>query len=1445
MFYILTSSGNTLEVDVRLQEVRKGDPAVTATLALALKPALSKEVFSEQQEYLITSSKAAYVALNNIDQRNRFKASVNIHSASLNEVNLIAGSSSACLGFTLALFNAFWTKQLCKGKGLTNAIFATGEVQSNGDIKAISYLQEKLQSTIAFAQEHQLSQFIICIPQSNAADIPDTLQKQIEQSGGQILSARRLPDLLGLLLGSEYDGEALGRWTPFKGLKSFEYEDSIRFFGRDREIERLYDDLEHNRGILIVSGPSGSGKSSLVKAGLIPKLASQKSNFKWTSITPTLLSQPLVTFLLSESLDIGEPGGGMDEKLNTNISSLISHPEASFNELVKEINKHDRLFLLHIDQFEDFFTQDVNHKNLEDLQLIHKLTKATDNVKVILSIRNEYLSILLESGFIASPVISNVSENLSVEAWRDIVIQQAAFSGVNYENTPENLAQRIINEAVKTSNALPMVEFVLEQLYEQAKQEDINANYLRNQDYDAFGGITGAIAQRAENAVKLSDADGKTIHHFFSVFVGVTSDGIPYAKQVVINEPVTNANTELTALIQALLDSNIVMKVGSSELIMMKLSHDSLFQHWERLKDWLIEKASFLDWKNTIELNYQRWLKNGLNKKHLINDNSLLDEGVAFFEEHTLVDSELSQYVNDSKGYKRKKIITNFGLFVVLPSLLILLFLWDKSITRSEYYAAVGYRWEVPFGVGELNAEQLKKKQFRYQLIYQGGWISKSLGYGDNLLELRHENSLGYLMRNKLFHDTTVARTEFIYKQSGKLDTAIDYDMSGTLIQKRTYEFFDNIVTVLYMDQENFAKNYQSGLLFNENPYHINNILNIKKILEPNGLVKSEEYFKDQLGNPTFSDEGAYGYSYTYNEVGLKETRIFYSGGTSLNLVNSTSKNNLTTKHSYNELGLIIRDELGYRKNKTTKNLSEDPMRIDYVYDDYGNYLDTTFYNTKNEMLKHVGASHKGKIERDSKGRALIYKPSSINPGNSKSSRIKILYNEQNFVYRIININGFDESFEIDGQAASEFHYNSKGQQYKEIYLDNTLEVANLEGKRHSGYEKKYNSKGLLIETVLLDKNLSPIQYESQVSKIVHDYNRLGLLRKVTSFDYQGELIRNSSSGCAIYEIKYNRNFQKHTESCFDSNFSLTPFQFNDFGQVSEVKYQIDRFNNLTKVTFYNKYNNLTLFPAADVAGAIFDYDQLSRKVLEVFLGPNGSPMLHSSCDYHCAGIKYSYYDNLNQFTVLYLGIDKKPTHMPEIGYAGTETHLDQYGNVLKEIFLGVDEKPALHSQFNIAGVENKMDSNGNQIEFFTLGLNRQPMIPNDAYYAGWSKKFDRHGNQLRFITLGPDRNPIADPENGIAGSKTRFDNKGNIVAEISLGVDELPFYDEISGGAGFSFEYDLKGNIKKQMNLGIDEKPMISPINGIAGLETFYDSDGNVINKIALDIEGNPIPTQ
>ena len=111
--YILTSTQTILETNVRAQESSVGDNVVEGLLSLKLKPRLLQESFDEQQNYLNTASIASYVSLNKLDQRQRYRASVDLESINNVEFNLTKGSSSSGLGYALAMFQShlmglFW-----------------------------------------------------------------------------------------------------------------------------------------------------------------------------------------------------------------------------------------------------------------------------------------------------------------------------------------------------------------------------------------------------------------------------------------------------------------------------------------------------------------------------------------------------------------------------------------------------------------------------------------------------------------------------------------------------------------------------------------------------------------------------------------------------------------------------------------------------------------------------------------------------------------------------------------------------------------------------------------------------------------------------------------------------------------------------------------------------------------------------------------------------------------------------------------------------------------------------------------------------------------------------------------------------------------------------------------------------------------------------------------
>jgi hypothetical protein len=232
MIHILTSTSTILKVGVRPQESRIGDSNVKAVLSLKLKQTLTDESFIEQQGYLQSSATAAYISLNKLDQHSRFRANVNLFACNNKAFNFTQGSSSSGLGYALACFDAWWRLNLNKNSQFKHPIFATGEILTSGQIKPIAQITEKIESVCNYVEENKdnIPNFYFCYPVSNDEEISASLKERLLELNGQLIASNRLQETLGELLGKYYDGDPLGRWVPFKGLSSFDYEDSVRFF---------------------------------------------------------------------------------------------------------------------------------------------------------------------------------------------------------------------------------------------------------------------------------------------------------------------------------------------------------------------------------------------------------------------------------------------------------------------------------------------------------------------------------------------------------------------------------------------------------------------------------------------------------------------------------------------------------------------------------------------------------------------------------------------------------------------------------------------------------------------------------------------------------------------------------------------------------------------------------------------------------------------------------------------------------------------------------------------------------------------------------------------------------------------------------------------------------------------------------------------------------------
>ena len=291
---------------------------------------------------------------------------------------------------------------------------------------------------------------------------------------------------------------------PYPGLRPFELGDHRVFFGRSHEVssitKRLRSSERAQSAILMVVGGSGCGKSSLVRAGVLPRIAGEDY---WLALPPIV------------------PGIDPLGSLVRAIADLIVARRISFDvtSLRKDIERdglravaHDLLLtagapshcklLVVIDQFEELLTQ---ADPAERSDFVAALAPALGGpVQVLATMRSEYVD-----GLSKDPDLTNLGTRihqvrpLESDALREVIEEPAKVAGLRFE---DDLVTRLISDT-GTGDALPLLAFTLEQLAAGASHGD----RLTHSRYDEIGGVQGALQRQADEALEAAcDATGKT-----------------------------------------------------------------------------------------------------------------------------------------------------------------------------------------------------------------------------------------------------------------------------------------------------------------------------------------------------------------------------------------------------------------------------------------------------------------------------------------------------------------------------------------------------------------------------------------------------------------------------------------------------------------------------------------------------------------------------------------------------------------------------------------------------------------------------------------------------------------------------------------------------------------------------------------------------------------------
>ncbi len=391
---------------------------------------------------------------------------------------------------------------------------------------------------------------------------------------------------------------------PYRGLEKFEEEHARFFFGREAITQHLVETLRPTR-FLTVLGPSGSGKSSLVRAGLVPRLKAgalpDSSNWIYITITPG--SDPI------EELSLHLPlGDKRDIELLDSLRSDQRGLHLHVRRLLRGRSRQMRLFLL-IDQFEETFT--LCQDQLKRQQFIDNVrfaaTSAEGQLVTVVAMRADFMARASEYTELAELMSGHqfvVSPMDEVEL-KSAIEDPAQLVSLSFE---EGLVSRIVREVGREPGALPLLEHTLLQLCEQRNQD----NVMTAQAYDELGGVQGALANRADEIYASFSPEQQAITRRIMLRLTQPGEGTEDTRRrAVMSELIADSDEipVVESVIRALTDARLLTtnRVEELEKRVVDVSHEALIRGWPQLRKWIEEDREGLRLQHQLARAAEEW----------------------------------------------------------------------------------------------------------------------------------------------------------------------------------------------------------------------------------------------------------------------------------------------------------------------------------------------------------------------------------------------------------------------------------------------------------------------------------------------------------------------------------------------------------------------------------------------------------------------------------------------------------------------------------------------------------------------------------------------------------------------------------------------------------------------------------------------------------------------
>ncbi|MBW4536998.1 MAG: caspase family protein [Pleurocapsa minor HA4230-MV1] len=411
---------------------------------------------------------------------------------------------------------------------------------------------------------------------------------------------------------------------PYKGLQYFESDDADYFYGREELTDTLLNKIRQDN-FLAILGASGSGKSSVLRAGLVHqlKLGYKLANSRdWQILITVPTENPLKRLAelfvdsnlsqLDKAEQLGKAEGLLKEGAE-GLRKLIQTAEVS------------RVVLI-IDQFEEVFTLCQNNDEREKFfQCIFGALATTENkLCLILAMRVDFLGKCLEKHY--SGLGKKIQENLiTVTAMSEGQLREAIIKPADRVNliVEEELVEEILRDVKGSPGILPLLQYTLTEIWKWKTD-----NCLKLTTYTKLGRIAGTLNKRATEVYNSFNEEEKETAKYIFLSLTQLGEGTENTRRRVLKRDlITNKHSEtvIDNAVKKLADEKLIVTSeqvakGSqlSREAVVDVAHEALIRNWDLLGKWLDESRSNLLEQRKIENDARAWQESGKKSDYLL-----------------------------------------------------------------------------------------------------------------------------------------------------------------------------------------------------------------------------------------------------------------------------------------------------------------------------------------------------------------------------------------------------------------------------------------------------------------------------------------------------------------------------------------------------------------------------------------------------------------------------------------------------------------------------------------------------------------------------------------------------------------------------------------------------------------------------------------------------------